>query len=164
MSVATLATVVLGAAVLANFLLGPLPFSLPGAHYSGRSYAVNGHAKVLDMALKMIPAGATVSTENDAGSHLSARRVVYTFPSINNAQWVIVDQKNPFVYDHRDEVGHSEALGSLVLDQNYQSVFARDGVYVFKRVAGAASPTGKTVVPFLTPSPAASPTATPAAP
>ena len=80
------------------------------------------------------------------------------------ADWVIVDQKNPFVYDHRDEVGHSEALGSLVLDQNYQSVFARDGVYVFKRVAGAASPTGKTVVPFLTPSPAASPTATPAAP
>ena len=164
-SIVTLATVVLGTAVLANFLLGPLPFSLPGAHYSGRSYAVTGHAKVLDMALKMIPAGATVSTENDAGSHLSARRVVYTFPSINNAQWVIVDQKNPFVYDHRDEVGHSEALGALVLNQNYQSVFARDGVYVFKRVAGPAStPAGKTVVPYLTPSPAASPTATPAAP
>ena len=74
-SVATLATAVLGAAVLANFVLGPLPFSLPGAHYSGRDYAVTGHAKVLDMAVRMIPAGATVSTENDAGSHLSARRV-----------------------------------------------------------------------------------------
>ena len=55
--------------------------------------------------------------------------------------------------------------GALVLNQNYQSVFARDGVYVFKRVAGPAStPAGKTVVPYLTPSPAASPTATPAAP
>ncbi len=166
-SVATLATAVLGAAVLANFVLGPLPFSLPGAHYSGRGYAVTGHAKVLDMAVRMIPAGATVSTENDAGSHLSARRVVYSFPYIDNAQWVIVDQTNPFVYDHRDQVGHSEALGQLVLNQNYQSVFARDGVYVFKRV-GSPAPAGKTGVPFLTPSPApspaASPTATPAAP
>ncbi len=81
-SVGTLATVVLGAAVLANFLLGPLPFSLPGAHYSGNSYAVKGHAKVLDMAIKMIPAAGnvSVSTENNAGSHLSARRVDLHLP------------------------------------------------------------------------------------
>jgi uncharacterized membrane protein len=166
-SVGTLATAVLAAAVLANFLLGPLPFSLPLAHYSGRSYAVSGHAKVLDMAIKMIPSAGnvTVCTENNAGSHLSARRVVYTFPYTDDAQWVIVDQKNPFVYDHYDAVGHSEALGALVLNQNYQSVFARDGVYVFKRVGGAASPpAGKGSVPFITPGAASSPAATPAAP
>jgi uncharacterized membrane protein len=140
-SVGTLATAVLAAAVLANFVLGPLPFSLPGAHYSGRDYAVSGHAKVLDMAIRMIPTAGNVlvSAENDAGSHLSARRAVYDFPDIGNAQWVIVDQTNPYVYDHPDAVGHSEALGALVLNQNYQSVYARDGVYVFKRVGAAAS-------------------------
>jgi len=122
-------------------VLGPLPFSLPGAHYSGRDYAVSGHAKVLDMAIRMIPTAGNVlvSAENDAGSHLSARRAVYDFPDIGNAQWVIVDQTNPYVYDHPDAVGHSEALGALVLNQNYQSVYARDGVYVFKRVGAAAS-------------------------
>ncbi len=166
-SVGTLATVVLGAAVLANFVLGPLPFSLPGAHYTGHDYAVSGHARVLDQAIKVIPSGAnvTVSTENDAGSHLSARRVVYTFPDIHNAQWVIVDQKNPFWFDHSDPVRHSQALGALVLNQNYQSVYARDGVYVFKRVGSAAKPAGAGTVPFATPSATASPrtssTATP---
>ena len=65
----------------------------------------------------------TVSTENDAGSHLSARRVVYTFPDIHNAQWVLVDQKNPFWFDHPDAVRHSQAVGALVLNQNYQSVY-----------------------------------------
>ena len=160
-SVASLSTGVLGAAVLANFLLGPLPFSLPGAHYTGRNYAVSGHAKVLDLALKTIPTAGnvTVSTENDAGSHLSARRVVYTFPDVHNAQWVLVDQKNPFWFDHPDAVRHSQAVGALVLNQQYQSVFARDGVYVFKRVAGAAAPAGKGTVPFVTPGAIASPKA-----
>ena len=157
-SVGTLATVVLSAAVLGNFVLGPLPFSLPGSHYSGKSYTVSGHAKVLDLALKMIPPNATVSTENDAGSRLSARRVVYTFPYIGNAQWVVVDQKNAYVYDRSDPVGHSQALGALVLNQNYQSVFARDGVYVFKRLGGA-TPAAGAGAPSATPSPAASPKA-----
>jgi uncharacterized membrane protein len=139
-----LATAVLTATVIANFALGPLPFSLPGAHYSGRNYAVSGHAKVLDMAIRTIPSGGdvTVSTENNAGSHLSARRVVYTFPYIGNAQYVIVDDKNGFVYDHSDTVGHSQALGALVLNQAYQSIFARDGVYVFKRVGAGSGAAG----------------------
>ena len=156
-SVGTLATVVLATALVANFFLGPLPFSLPGAHYSGKSYAVTGHAKVLDMALKLIPSAGdvTVSTENDTGSRLSARRVVYTFPTIKNAQWVVVDTTEPDVYDHYDALGHSQALGALVLNQDYRSVYARDGVYVFKRVTEpAAAPAGKAA-----PSPAATPRA-----
>jgi uncharacterized membrane protein len=162
-SVGALATVVLCAAVLANFVLGPLPFSLPGAHYSGKSYAVSGHARALDLALKMIPNGASVSTENDAGSHLSARPVVYTFPLIDNAQWVVVDNDNPYVYDRADPVGHSQALGALVLNQAYRSVFARDGVYVFKRIAGAPSKsTTSSGSSAASPAPSAvTPTATP---
>jgi len=154
-SIGTLATVVLATTLVANFFLGPLPFSLPGAHYSGKSYAVKGHAKVLDMALKLIPSAGnvTVSTENDAGSRLSARRVVYTFPTIKNAQWVVVDTTAPDVYDHYDALGHSQALGALVLNQDYRSVYARDGVYVFKRVTGAAPAPAGQVAP--------SPTATP---
>ena len=167
-TVGTLATAVLTAAVIANFVLGPLPFSLPGAHYSGRNYAVSGHVKVLDMAIGMIPSAGdvTVSTENDAGSHLSARRVVYTFPYIGSAQYVIVDEKNPFVYDRKDVVGHSQALGALVLNQAYQSIFARDGVYVFRRIgagSGAAGAAPTTASPSPSPAPTtASPSPSPA--
>ena len=67
----------------------------------------------------------------------------------------MVDEKNPYVYDRADPVGHSQALGALVLNQNYRSVFARDGVYVFKRIGPApAKGTGGAT-------PAASPSATP---
>jgi hypothetical protein len=49
---------------------------------------------------------------------------------------VIVDQSRPFVFDKEDIIKHDEALGRLVLDQGFQSVYARDQVYVFKKVVG----------------------------
>ncbi len=82
----------------------------------------------------MVPAGVTVSAENDAGSQLSARRVVYVFPYMDAAKYIVVDDKKPFWFDKPNATLHSQALGQLVLNQAYQSVYALDGVYVFKRL------------------------------
>ncbi len=51
----TLALLVLLFALAGNYFLGPLPFSLPGAAYSGRDYAKTSHDAVLDEAVAMIP-------------------------------------------------------------------------------------------------------------
>ncbi len=128
------ALIVLLVALAAHFLLGPLPFSLPGAHYSGRDFARSGHAKVLDDAVATIPDGVVVSVNNNVGSHLSARRVVLTFPVYEGAEYVIVDERHPGFFDRINPQLHQNALGRLVLDPRYQSVYARDDVYVFKRV------------------------------
>jgi hypothetical protein len=111
----------------------------------------------------MIPADARVSANNNAGAQLAARRVAYVFPYFAGADWVIVDQKHPFFYDKEDEQMHSAALGRLVLDPDFRSVYAKDGVFVFKRVGtdgGAPAPAeipalGATASP--SPSAAASP-------
>lgn len=139
-----LALLVLLLALAGNYVLGPLPFSLPGAHYSGRSFARSGHAKVLDEAVAMIPDGAVVSVNNNVGSHLSARRVVFVFPEFEGAEYVIVDESHPGFYDRVNATLHQEVLGKLVLDQRYQSVYARDDVYVFKRVSAPAEPATST--------------------
>ena len=90
----------------------------------------------------MIPKDAVVSANNNAGAQLAARRIAYIFPYFAKADWVIVDQKHPFFYDKEDEKMHSLALGRLVLDTDFRSVYAKDGVYVFKRIgAGEGSPT-----------------------
>jgi putative AlgH/UPF0301 family transcriptional regulator len=60
---------------------------------------------------------------------------VYTFPAIAGADWVVVDTKHPFVFDKPNAAQHQQALAKLVLDKDYLNVFAKDGVYVFKRVA-----------------------------
>jgi uncharacterized membrane protein len=137
----TLALLVLLAALAGNYFLGPLPFALPGARYDGKSYARDGHSAALDGALKLIPSDAVVSVNNNAGAQLSARRIVYVFPYFAGADWVVVDERHPFFYDKEDAKMHRLALGRLAMDTRFQNVYARDGVYVFKRVApGSAEP------------------------
>ncbi len=136
----TLALLVLLCALAGNYFLGPLPFSLPGAAYDGADYSRTSHDVALDEAVALIPEGAVVSANNNAGAQLAARRVAYIFPYFAKADWVVVDTQHPFFYDKEDEKMHSLALGRLVTDPNFQSVFAKDGVYVFKRVGGVKPP------------------------
>ncbi len=152
---ATLALLVLLCALYGNYFLGPLPFSLPGAAYDGGDYARTAHDAALDEAVAMIPEDARVSANNNAGAQLAARRVAYIFPYFAGADWVVVDQRHPFFYDKEDQQMHSLALGRLVLDPNFQSVYAKDGVYVFKRIGaagGAQTPSPGATAP---PSPSA---------
>jgi uncharacterized membrane protein len=142
-----LALLVFLVALAGNYVLGPLPFSLPGAHYSGESYARSGHAKVLDEAAATIPDGAVVSVNNNVGSHLSARRVVFVFPEYEGAEYVIVDESRPGFYDRINVAMHQAVLGKIVLDPRYQSVYARDNVYVFKLVTAADTPTSDSAAP-----------------
>jgi len=158
----TLALLVLLCALAGNFVLGPLPFSLPGAAYGGAHYARTSHDAVLDEAVAMIPEDARVSSNNNAGAQLAARRVAYIFPYFAKADWVIVDQRHPFFYDREDEKMHSLALGRLVLDPNFRSVFAKDGVLVFERVGAGGGSVPGAQTPAATSSPGA--TASPAAP
>jgi uncharacterized membrane protein len=149
----TLALIVLLCAVAGNFVLGPLPFSLPGAAYDGADYARTPHDAALDEAVAMIPDDAAVSANNNAGAQLAARRVAYVFPYFAAADWVIVDQRHPFVYDKEDEALHAQALGRLVLDPAFRSVFAKDGVIVFERVGAGDGEAPAAQDPTATPSP-----------
>ncbi len=154
----TLALLVLLAALAGNYTMGPLPFSLPGAAYDGKDYARTAHDVALDEAVRMIPAGAKVSANNNAGAQLAARRVAYVFPYFAGADWVLVDEKHPFFYDKEDEQMHQLALGKLVLDNRFISVYAKDGVYVFKRVAPNPGPLPGGDAPQAAPTPGVSPT------
>ena len=89
-------------------------------------------------------------------------RVAYIFPYFAEADWVIVDQRHPFFYDEEDEKMHSLALGRLVLDPNFRSVFAKDGVLVFERVGAGGGSVPGAQTPGATSSPGA--TASPALP
>jgi len=150
--VTTLAGLVLAASVAGNYFMGPLPFSLPGAEKSGKDYRVPAHARALNKGVAVIPGDpkVKVSAGNIPGSHLSEREVIYVWPYVDAADWVIVDQTRPFWFGDEDKVRHDQALGLLVMNTDYLNVFAEDGVFVFKRVSGTAPPPG---APGASPSP-----------
>lgn len=129
-----LALVLLIACVLGNYFLGPLPFPTPAAAFSSRDYRRPAHASAMDEAASMIPDRVVVSVTNNAGSVLSARPRVLTFPAYEGAKYVVVDQAKPDIFDVFDPQAYAAALRRLERDGDYQSVFAKDGIVVFKRV------------------------------
>jgi uncharacterized membrane protein len=116
------------------YVMGPLPLPFAEAADTGASYAYTTHAKVLQAAVNTIPANAIVSANNNAGAQLSARRTIYTFPVISDAQYILVDTTRPFVFDEIDTTGvtYSTVLAELIKNTSLKRVFAQDGVFVFE--------------------------------
>ena len=133
-SVVHLALVLLIACFLGNYFLGPLPFPTSGAAYSSRDFRRPPHALAMDKATSMIPERVVVSVTNNAGSVLSARPRVLTFPAYEGAEYVLVDRAKPDIFDVFDPRGYAAALHRLERDRDYQSVFTEDGIVVFKRM------------------------------
>jgi uncharacterized membrane protein len=116
------------------YVMGPLPLPFSGAGATSETYAYTAHAKVLQAAVAAIPANAVVSANNNAGAQLSARRTIYTFPVISNAEYILVDTTQQWVFDEIDATGvtYSTVLAQLIKDTSLQRVFGQDGVFVFK--------------------------------
>jgi uncharacterized membrane protein len=121
---ARLAYVVVPAALAGMILLGP-----PGR--------VHVHADAHDAAarrgLALIPTGAPVSATNTLGAHLSARRRIFSFPVLREAEWVAVDERRLTYLDSLLPERARPQLAALQRDPAWTRVFAEDGVLIFRR-------------------------------
>ena len=133
-----LAMEAVGAMVVANFVLGAVPFwrDLPeGQSYQAYASHVSNHDRITDRALRLIPDDAVVSATNSLGSHLSGRRRFLSFPYIRDAQWVAADETQPGYADRWDPLATATDLAALRRNRSWRLVFSDDGVLVFKRTA-----------------------------
>jgi uncharacterized membrane protein len=139
------AAVVLVLCVGSSLALGPWP-GLPARDRlwpDGIPSADNVEA--LRMAVARIPEGVSVAATNKAGSHLSARRRFYSIPSVENADWVVIDTEDPWVplpprkpirstWGRKDPALLERLKMQLERSSNWRRVSATHGVYVFRRV------------------------------
>jgi uncharacterized membrane protein len=77
-------------------------------------------------AVALIPDGESVSVSNRLGSHLSARRYVYMFPTVGRARWIIADRRDPI----QQKVRFERALRAYESDKAWRIVFSSNGVVV----------------------------------
>jgi uncharacterized membrane protein len=115
-----------------TLLLGPLTLRVPEIL---REYG-SAHARAAQQAVELIPAGDAVSSTNEVGAHLSARRKIYMFPVLKDARWVVVDKTDPWHTANDDRVQSkrfARQLAGLRVDTRFQRVFAQDGISVFMR-------------------------------
>jgi uncharacterized membrane protein len=131
------ATIALSAALLGNYALGAIPLwsELPGGEtLQARAAIVSAHDRVAAQALRLIPPDAVVSATNSLGAHLSARRRVLSFPYIQDATWVAVDESRPGYADRLAPLPTAVQVVWLRRNPAWRLVFERDAVLVFHRV------------------------------
>jgi uncharacterized membrane protein len=137
------AVAVAAAALLANVRLGALPVWGPvpgGAGRPAQLVSVSSHDAAARRVLARIPEGAAVSATNTLGAHLSARRRVFSFPRVRDAQWVAVDETRPSMLDRASApVEGRRAIEALRRNPRWRLVAAEDGVLLFRAERPAAA-------------------------
>jgi len=112
------------AALAGTVVLGPL----------GRVHVrADAHDTAARRGLALVPAGAPVSATNTLGAHLSARKRVFSFPVLEEAEWVVVDERHLTYLDSLAPGRARTKLAALQRDPAWARVFAEDGVLVFRR-------------------------------
>ena len=132
---AAAAAVVL-AAIVGNYFLGPMPIwrFLPGGETLQANAAhVSGHDRAAARALRLVPANAAVTATNSLGSHLSQRKWIFSFPHVEQTQWVVVDERKPSIGDHNSKDEGLRRIRQFERDPRFRRVFADDGVLVYRR-------------------------------
>jgi len=94
------------------------------------------HRRALDGALGTIPKGATVSATNHIGAHLAHRRYLYTFPLVEDAEYVVVDEAAGDYDTYVSPLRSLASVSRLRDGGDYRVVYSENGVTVFERVGG----------------------------
>ncbi|MBI5405292.1 MAG: DUF2079 domain-containing protein [Candidatus Kerfeldbacteria bacterium] len=93
---------------------------------------------VWNEALKRIPADASVSASDAFVPRLAEREVIYRYPRIREAQWIIIDPRAPS-YPYASEQIRTEQA-ALSRDPRWTTVFIDGTLTVFSRVDPAFIP------------------------
>ncbi len=129
---AALVVVVVGAGAL----LGPLPFwaHVPfGSTLAAHDHVISDHDRAAARVLRTIPAGVAVSATNTLGAHLSARRRIFSFPVVREADWIALDLTRPSYLDNGPGGRFQAAYERLRRSGRWRVVAREDGIVVLRK-------------------------------
>ena len=116
-------------------LLYPQPGLEPFVYAAKDSPA---HLRAIRSAIAEVPAGVPVSTTNRIGGQMSGRRYIFSFPVRDRAEWVVVDQRDPWLAiagEGDSPVLLQRSVALMRTDRRFHTVSSEDGVLVFRRVS-----------------------------
>lgn len=92
-------------------------------------YYYNGKTKEINEALKLIPAGVSLSVENTILPHVANRDEIYQFPIINNADFIIINHQPIISFIPIDE--YDRAKNELKNNPNYVIFYKSDNIEIY---------------------------------
>jgi uncharacterized membrane protein len=140
----SLGTPLVALVLASNYALGAIPVwsAFPaGEDLQARAWRVTDHDRVATRALRLLPDNAVVSASNSLGAHVSARRRVLSFPLLDDATWVVADERSPGYLDRIAPLPYANALARLRRNARWRLVFEENGILVFRRESSAEAGT-----------------------
>jgi uncharacterized membrane protein len=129
---------VLTLSAAASIMVGPWPGAIGGKPGWYETDASKERIAALNDAVELVPAGAPVSSTNRIGSHLSARRRVYSVPAVGQAEWIVLDSSDAWIPKniggYPDMVALQAFREHIEQSPNWRKVFDAEDVLVFQRV------------------------------
>ena len=129
---------VLATSVVATIAYGPIPLwsHVPFGQKVGASqYRITARNHAAAAAARLVPERAAVSASNTMGAHLSARRRVFSFPTLGESRWIAVDTlRMSYGDDNLARARGLRALRRIRHDARWHVVFARRGILVLHRI------------------------------
>jgi hypothetical protein len=125
-------------AVLVGLFFSPLP---PGREFRlADYYQVGAHQGALGHTLDLIPVDAVVSAQDGLFPHLSRRPVIYLFPTVADAEYVVLDLDYSADKVPLDDELYSPSVDGLLADPNFHVVAFDNGALLLRRGPGEAPP------------------------
>jgi uncharacterized membrane protein len=132
-------TLVLAASVTISLAVGAWSFALQENSFWYAAPVAPARIDALRSAVALVPGDAAVTSTNKAGSHLSARRYLYSVPVLGRSNWVVIDTADPFVavpgspvLERRPDVLRAFRR-RIQQSPSWERVFDAAGVLVFRR-------------------------------
>ncbi len=117
-----------------DFERGPLPvFHSPSNFRSVIDPAPAAHREALDKAVSLVPEDARVSATNNIGPHLAHRRYLYLFPTVSDAEYVVLDETAPGYDTQIEPILNLQSTQEIRQSGEYEEIFAEEGVVVFRK-------------------------------
>ncbi|MGH3076773.1 MAG: DUF2079 domain-containing protein, partial [Gaiellaceae bacterium] len=110
----------------------------PGAEaYLAPERETPARVAALDEAVALVPGSAPVTVTNRVGAHLSARQRVHLFPARDDAEWAVLDTRDPSntTASWIGPVPFATQLERLERDPSWRLVVDREGVRVYRKAS-----------------------------
>jgi uncharacterized membrane protein len=84
-------------------------------------------------AVSLVPKGAPVAASNHLAGYLSERRLIYAFPYVGRARWIVMEYKDE---TYLDDKGYKRIFRRYERSKAWQTVFSSHGIFVLHRRGG----------------------------
>jgi len=93
---------------------------------------VTEHNKKINEVKKLVPSNASVSVSLVSGVHFAARKDIYIFPLINNADYIVLEQPG-WSWDVTNVNDLQKAINEVHKNKDYQVIYDNQDYFVAKK-------------------------------